>query len=192
MKIIFNILLFFMLGLSIQAQSNMKTREITILPNSSLSISGSTNINTFDCNFNIQSFKNQAFQVHYTDKNRVLHFKNSVLPLENKYFDCGNGKINKDFHKLLKTKEHPQILLKVKQINMSEGEEATVTLSFTIAGIENDYQFPIEISWENQLRFKGDLQLNIKDFNLEAPSKILGLIVLEEEIEINFNLNIQT
>jgi polyisoprenoid-binding protein YceI len=115
-----------------------------------------------------------------------------VLPLENKNFDCGNRKINKDFHKLLKTEEYPEILLKIKKIDLSRGEDATVTLSFTIAGIENDYRFPIEISWENQLRFKGNLQLNIKDFNLEAPSKIFGLIVLEEEIQINFNLNVQT
>ncbi|SHF75635.1 YceI-like domain-containing protein [Salegentibacter echinorum] len=191
MKTIFNILLFFTLGLSVQAQ-NIQTREVTILPNSSLSISGTTNINTFDCDFNVLSFKKQAFEVHYTDKDRVLHFKNSVLPLENKYFDCGNRKINKDFHKLLKTEEYPAIFLTVKKIDMSRGEDAVVTLSFTIAGIENDYKFPIEVSWENQLRFKGNLQLNIKDFNLEAPSKIFGLIVLEEEIEINFNLNIQT
>lgn len=191
MKTIFNILLLFTLGLSVQAQ-NIQTREVTILPNSSLSISGTTNINTFDCNFNVLSFKKQAFEVNYIDKERVLHFKNSVLPLENKYFDCGNRKINKDFHKLLKTEEYPAIFLTVKKIDMSHGEDAVVTLSFTIAGIENDYKFPIEVSWENQLRFTGNLQLNIKDFNLEAPSKIFGLIVLEEEIEINFNLNIQT
>jgi len=192
MKTYIPIFLLFILVFSGHAQTGMETREVSILPNSSLSISGSTNINTFDCDFNTRGFKNEGFEVHYTGNDNILYFKNSVLPLENKNFDCGNRKINKDFHKLLKTEEYPEILLKIKKIDLSRGEDATVTLSFTIAAIENDYRFPIEISWQNQLRFKGKLQLNIKDFNLEAPSKIFGLIVLEEEIEINFNLNIQT
>ncbi len=188
------LLFFFTIFLSFSglAQSNLETREIVILPNSSLSIAGTTNINEFECDFNPLSFKNESFKVHYIDKERALIFKNSILTLENKNFDCGHRKINKDFHELLKTEKHPEIFLKIKKIDLKQEEEATVTLSFTIAGIENDYKFPIEINWENQVRFEGKLELNIKDFNLEAPTKIFGLIVIDEEIEIDFNLNIQT
>lgn len=174
------------------AQTDFETREITILPNSNLSIAGTTNINEFECDFDPLSFKNESFKVHYIDKERALIFKNSILTLENKNFDCGHRKINNDFHELLKTEEYPEIFLKIKKIDLNREEEATVTLSFTIAGIENDYRFPIEITWENQVRFKGKLELNIKDFNLQAPTKIFGLIIIDEEIEINFNLNIQT
>ena len=174
------------------AQTDFETREITILPNSNLSISGTTNINDFECDFNPLYFKNESFKVHYIDKARSLIFKNSILTLENQNFDCGHRKINNDFHKLLKTEKYPEIFLKIKKIDLNREEEATVTLSFTIAGIENDYRFPIEITWENQVRFKGKLDLNIKDFNLQAPTKIFGLIVIDEEIEIDFNLNIQT
>lgn len=174
------------------AQTDFETREIDILPDSQLSIKGTTNINDFECDFNTLRFKNETFKVHYTEKGEILHFKNSVLPLENQNFDCGHRKINNDFHKLLKTEKYPEIFLKIKKIDLNREEEATVTLSFTIAGIENDYRFPIEITWENQVRFKGKLDLNIKDFNLQAPTKIFGLIVIDEEIEIDFNLNIQT
>lgn len=174
------------------AQKGFETREINILSNSNLSISGTTNINEFECDFNTLCFKNQSFKVHYTENENILHFKNSVLPLENVNFDCGNRKINKDFHELLKSKKHPEILLKLKKIDLSRDKNALVTLSFNIAGVDKDYKFPVEITRDKLLCFNGKLQLNIKDFNLEAPSKIFGLIVLEEEIEINFNLNIQT
>ena len=107
-------------------------------------------------------------------------------------FDCGNRKINKDFHELLKSKEHPEILLKLKKIDMSEEGNSIVTIGFTIAGVNKDYKFPVEITRDKQLCFDGKLKLNIKDFNLEAPSKIFGLIVLDEVIEINFNLNVKT
>ncbi len=174
------------------AQSGFETREIAILPDSNLSISGTTNINDFECDFNTLYFKNESFKVYYTENGNVLHFKNSILPLENANFDCGNRKINKDFHELLKTKKHPKILLKLKKIDMNGGENALVTINFNIAGVNKDYKFPVDINKDKQLCFDGKIQLNIKDFNLEAPSKIFGLIVLHEEIEINFNLNIQT
>jgi hypothetical protein len=192
MKIYF--LFFFALFFIISgiAQTEFETREITILPNSNLSISGTTNINEFECDFNTLYFKGQDFKVHYSKNENVLHFKNSILPLENSNFDCGNRKINKDFHDLLQTKKHPKILLKLKEIDMSQGKNALVKLTFNIAGIDKDYEFPIEITRNKQLCFDGKLQLNIKDFNLEAPSKIFGLILLDEKIVINFNLNIQT
>jgi hypothetical protein len=192
MKIYF--LFFFALFFIISgiAQTEFETREITILPNSNLSISGTTNINEFECDFNTLYFKGQDFKVHYSKNENVLHFKNSILPLENSNFDCGNRKINKDFHELLKTKKHPKILLKLKKIDMNGGENALVTINFNIAGVNKDYKFPVDINKDKQLCFDGKIQLNIKDFNLEAPSKIFGLIVLHEEIEINFNLNIQT
>ena len=175
----------------IMAQTNFETREIAILPNSNLSITGTSNITDFACDFNTLCFANNSFKVAYTEKNGVLRFKNSILPLENINFDCGNRKINKDFHDLLQTEKHPKILLKLKELDIRSAENALVTLTFNIAGIDKDYKFPIEITRGRELCFDGKLALNIEDFNLEAPKKMFGLIVIDEEIEINFNLNIQ-
>ncbi|MBZ9728091.1 YceI family protein [Salegentibacter sp. JZCK2] len=192
MKTYFLFLFAFCFANAGMAQAGLETKEITILPDSNLSISGTTNINDFECDFNTLYFKNESFKAHYIEKKGILDFKNSVLPLENSKFDCGNRKINKDFQELLKTKKHPKILLKLKKIDLSREGNPMVTISFNIAGVDKDYKFPVEITRDKQLCFDGKLQLNIKDFNLEAPSKIFGLIVLDEEIEINFNLNIQT
>ncbi len=192
MKTYFPLLFALIFTLSGVAQTSLETKKIDILPDSHLSIKGTTNINDFECEFNTLRFKNETFKVYYTENGDILHFKNSVLPLENVNFDCGNRKINKDFHELLKSEEHPEILLKLKKIDMSGEGNSIVTIGFTIAGVNKDYKFPVEITRDQQLCFNGKLNLNIKDFNLEAPSKIFGLIVLDEEIEINFNLNIKT
>lgn len=171
--------------------SGFESRNIEVLPGSSLSISGNTNINEFECDFNTLYFKDQDIRVHFSEKGEVLNFKNSILPLENEKFDCGNRRINKDFKDLLKTEKHPEILLRIKEIDMNSRENARVTLNFEIAGINKNYSFPVQVTGEDrELCFNGKLQLNIKDFNLEAPSKMFGLIVIEEEIDINFNLNI--
>ena len=173
------------------AQANVETREIEILPESSLSISGNTNISQFECDFNTLCFDKQNITIHYSSKGDILDFRNSILPLENTNFDCGNRRINKDFRELLKTEKHPEILLRIKEIEMNDQENAHVTLNFEIAGKNKNYRFPVKITGDNQLCFEGNLALNIKDFDLEAPSKMFGLIVIEEEISINFKLNIK-
>lgn len=173
------------------AQPNLESREIEILPESNLSISGNTNISQFECEFNTLYFENQILTVHFSNNNDMLNFKNSILPLKNRNFDCGNKRINKDFRELLKTENHPEILLRIQQIEMNDEENAHVTLNFEIAGKNKNYRFPVKVTGDDQLCFEGNLALNIKDFDLEAPSKMFGLIVIEEEISINFKLNIK-
>ncbi|HSP11089.1 MAG TPA: YceI family protein [Salegentibacter sp.] len=173
------------------AQPSVETREIEILPESSLSITGNTNISQFECEFDTVCFEQQSLTVHYSSQGDILDFKNSVLPLENTNFDCGNKRINKDFRELLKTENHPEILLKIQKIEMNGQNNAHVTLNFEIAGKNKNYRFPVKVTGDDQLCFEGNLALNIKDFNLEAPSKMFGLVVIEEEISINFKLNIK-
>lgn len=78
-------------GISSFAQeSTFEKRTIEILPGSSLSISGTTNIDGFESDFNTLYFQDQDIIVNYSKKRGVLNFKNNVLPLENEKFDCGN------------------------------------------------------------------------------------------------------
>lgn len=65
-------------------------------------------------------------------------------------------------------------------------EEATVKIN--IGGKENTYLVPVTIDNTDTNRFAGKLKLDIRDFGLEPPKKFLGLIVIKEDIEINFNL----
>ncbi len=186
--LVFSLLISSLAGI---AQPSVETREIEILPGSSLSISGNTNISQFECDFNTLCFEQQSITVHYSSEDDILDFRNSILPLENTNFDCGNKRINKDFRELLKTEKHPEILLKIKKIEMNGQQNAHVTLNFEIAGKNKNYRFPVQVTGDDQLCFEGNLALNIKDFDLEAPSKMFGLIVIEEEISINFKLNIK-
>lgn len=166
--------------------------KVHILPHSNLSIKGNTNINKFECEFNSLNFRNRPLNVKYSEKNGRMIFKDTRLYLENENFDCGNRRINKDFLDLLNTKDHPQIVIKLREIEQNGDDTAKVNLVFNIAGKEKNYVFPVEVTGEEELCFSGKLKLNIEDFGLEAPQKMMGLIVIDKEIEINFNLNIQS
>ncbi len=168
------------------AQGEMVSKTIKILPGSELSIQGDTNITEFGCGFDTD-FLEGCKKINYTENGNDIYFKNAVLILKNKGFDCGSKGINKDFHSLLKTAQYPQISLELTKINLLQSNKGMAWVYITIAGITHEYKLPIDLP-ESLDHFTGNLKLNINDFNLEPPRKMLGLIVIKEEIEIDFNL----
>jgi hypothetical protein len=44
---------------------------------------------------------------------------------------------------------------------------------------------------QNNGNVKGQLKLNIKDFKLKSPKKLLGMVVVNDNVEISFNLFLQ-
>ena len=59
-----------------------------------------------------------------------------------------------------------------------------------IAGVEKEYLVPVIFN-SNTNNVKGQLKLNIKDFKLKSPKKLLGMVVVNDNVEINFNLFLQ-
>lgn len=168
------------------AQGEMVSKTIKILPGSQLSIQGDTNITEFGCGFDTDYLEG-CKKINYTENENDIYFKNAILILKNKGFDCGSKGINKDFHSLLKTSEYPQISLQLIKVNFLQPDKGIALVNITIAGISREYTLPINIPKALD-RFTGNLRLNINDFNLEPPRKMLGLIVIKKEIEINFDI----
>lgn len=177
------VFLFSLCGL---AQNGSGSKSIGILPSSELSISGDTNINEFRCEFNT-FYLEQCTEVVYHKSGNHISFKNAVLTLRNEGFDCGSRGINKDFHALLNTARYPKITLELTGVTV-ENNRGKASVTINIAGKENSYRVPIEIITSPMNRFTGRLKLDIRDFGLEPPKKLLGLIVIKEDIEIDFNL----
>ncbi|QQX75802.1 MULTISPECIES: YceI family protein [Aequorivita] len=179
--------LVFVLSLKGWTQNDFKTKTVQILASSELFIKGDTNISEFNCNFNTL-YLGEFKHVTYSKKENEIRFKDAILSLKNKGFDCGNSAINKDFHSLLKTKEYPIITLELTEITLNEHKKGKAHVKITIAGTKKEYSFPIDFFSSPTNRYVGKLKLDIRDFNLEPPKKLFGLIVIDEKIEINFDL----
>ena len=165
---------------------------IKVLPQSSLKIQGKTNISKFSCAFEITNI-DEPIKVDFEQEKNELKFQNTFLILENDCFDCGNNMMNKDLRKLLKSNEYPHIQLSLKTVQadvFSQFSEVKVDIS--LAGLTNTYTVPVHIIEEEILTsFKGTLAINIEDFNLKAPRKMLGTVKVSNLIEIEFDLKIQ-
>ena len=166
--------------------------SVLITPSSKLLIKGKTNINTFKCQFDILKLK-KPIPVFFKKINDKMVFENTTLVLENDCFDCGGKGINYDFQQLLKSDMYPETLINLKEISIDNTSENTVQalLEIRIAGVTNACKVPIKLTGEDTLLVEGVLNLNICDFNLEPPKKALGLIVVKDIIEINFQLVVQ-
>lgn len=190
MKKIAFVLLVLFTGAMTHAQDFQK-RKATVLPSSDLTIIGDSNIAAFQCEFET-SFLEGAREIGYSQTGDQIKFTGAVLSLNNRGFDCGSKGINRDFHDLLRTDQYPKIRLELNQVNLSSPTLGLAIVNITIAGKQKKYELPVNIKTGETAEFKGRLKVDIRDFNLEPPKKLFGMIVVKDEIEIDFNLLVKT
>jgi len=190
-KVLYIATLFLLMAFDLKDPSANNT-VVYIAAESSLRISGTSNINTFTCDFNTVEMM-APIPVHYVRAGSKYIFHKADLILDNLSFDCGNRGINKDFHALLKSKEYPHILIRLKEIETDSGNTSHLNakVDIEIAGRTNTYKIPIKFELRENMCILGELKLSLDDFQLKAPKKVLGLITVHETITINFDLAIR-
>ena len=193
---IFGLIIFLILGLfgsklpTSETVLSPNSEAYIILPDSRLTILGSTNINNFKCNFDISELKN-PITISYSQKEDNFIFSKASLKLKNQSFDCGSRPINKDFLSLLKTENYPEITLRLKELSLNDDpSQVKALVEIEIAGISKVYNVNVSAAKDNTFVVSGFLKLNIEDFNLQAPKKVLGLIIVEKIIDIEFKLKL--
>lgn len=188
----FGIYFFAIIGFSFATSDSQANIDVFIKNDSFLTISGTTNINNFECGFNTDELIN-PIEIKYSKKSNTLLFDKAALDLYNGYFDCGGKAINKDFKSLIKAENHPKITLKLKEIQYgnSKTDAFKATIAIELAGKTQTYQTPVYVKKDGDLCITGNLALNINDFDLKAPKKAFGLIVVNNMIDINFKLFVE-
>lgn len=161
---------------------------LSFTPKSTLIIKGKSNVHEFECDYNTYELSD-SLRVNFKKHDNVIVFENTQLLLEKTEFDCGGRGINKDFHKLLQTKDFPHIKMNLKKVSLSGKNAVNAELSFTICEITKNYTVPISIlNQHNKMIFKGSIALSLQDFNLTTPKKIMGLIKVKDTIVVDINL----
>jgi hypothetical protein len=163
-----------------------KTADIYIKQGSEISITGSSNVNCFTCHYTTE-IASGCQQIEYKQNSNTIYLKNAEINLKSKAFDCGGRMINKDFNTLMESDKFPHIKIIFEEIIVMEnGFE--IFAQIEIAQKFNQCSFII--STQNNYNYTGKLELNIKDFDMEAPRKLLGAIKVDPEIIINFDFNL--
>lgn len=179
-KCIYIVVLLFLFGFS-------KTDKtiVNISSKSEIVIHGESNVNSFQCDYNQKLIATELTVRHYNKNNKTI-LDGATFLLKSKGFDCAHRMITNDLKEVLKAEKYPNIKIDIIELK-KVSNKVTAVSNITIAGEKKQYEIPVEINEETK-NVKGELKLNIKDFKLKSPKKILGLIKLNEEVTISFNL----
>jgi hypothetical protein len=159
--------------------------KVKITNQSEVIIKGKSNLNTFECKYN-SVFIEDEIHVSLVKQNSKIILDGAKIAIKSTGFDCAHKIITKDFKSLIKANEYADIKLEVKEINTLK-ETLFAKVKVDIAGISNEYCVPVQFDAKTN-NVKGQLKINIKEYHLKAPNKLLGMVKVNDQVDINFNL----
>ena len=182
------------------ADSDMRSRSIvySIENGSSLSITGSSNVNTFSC-LCAETFKRQVLEVVRVDSIRQFRFRNALIKLPTQSMDCNNTRMNSDLCDALKASRYPFIVVELQQIQLRPSALKAVNNEwFDVVAMANltitDVCKPIVMDVrgirlsDDRYRFVCSKNVRMTDFNVDPPTALFGLIKVDNEIKINLDI----
>lgn len=199
---LFGVFLFFhFCGYSQSLSGNITTTQVVLHERSELTIHGKTNVNNFSCT--LEDFdNNDTISFISNTKNEITYFENALLKIPVLNFDCGQKMITSDFRELLNEPSYPEI--KIDFLNIHPQKQSSGKGSLTQKSAFGYFEVEIEVAGVKrktkvkilkeerlaQERFiHGEVELDIKDFGLTAPEKMMGLIKVKDKISIAFQLS---
>ena len=175
----------------IKAQS---TSKFIIEPTSSFVLKGVSNVNEFDCELQ-EGFCEEQLSVGYTHERGNVYFKNASLSLSVSKFNCKSKYITRDMKKTLNVEEFPFMefeLLSIKNFKNSKNTCPMAEALVTISGHTNKYYLKYELNpiSDSTYQIKMDSDFKMKDFNIDPPSAMMGLIKVHDTISVEIDLQI--
>ena len=162
-----------------------------------LLIKGSSNINKFECTVDGSSLKD-TIDIVYKPNGSSLDFHRFRIDIPVTQFDCQNSMITSDFKETLKAEEYPHMMIDFVKLLFPENDDpfediypTGIFARVTLTGKKKKYYIGLEKESleEKTVRLKGNLAVDMRDFDLEPPTKMLSLVRVNPLLDINFNLS---
>jgi hypothetical protein len=166
---------------------------------SNVRLSGSTNINTFEC-ISQNDIPRGLMIADLLPGSNAIFFSQAALELEVASFDCGHRAMNKDFHNSLGGMESPYIqiiLLEVRPLTSSERQnqgKIRAGVAIMINGKTRNTDIVVEYNTLDFFSYKlsGSKELRMSEFGIDPPSPALGLVKVNDRVTIHFDLVVET
>lgn len=160
-----------------------------------LTINGSTNLLTFKLNQYGDQILNKPISLTASSRGSKLFLSQNKLSIGVKNFKSNNPIAQSEFYKLMKADQYPYLKIQLNNIdslsisNNSEFSKGIASVNFTITGVTKQYTIPIRASVnKDMIAISGKRRMTIKDFGLDPPVAMLGMIKVSEWIEIEFRI----
>jgi polyisoprenoid-binding protein YceI len=110
-----------------------------------------------------------------------------------KTLDTGDGKRDKDLNKSMESNKYPAMRFELTGVTPAGGSADTAAVQLqgklTLHGVTRAVTLPGQV-WKDSdtLRLRSDFPLDLSDYNIGGLSKLLGMLRMQEEIEVHVDL----
>ena len=159
----------------------------------SMAITGHTNINSFWLKYadHESAIKGTSDENLSEGNVRALSFN---IPFRG--FVFSNSLMRNDFLKMVKASVYPDIPVQIKGLKdfseLKDDSQELVEANITLAGITRLVTLTCKVKKtdQNTFQIRGSKSLALSDFNIIAPSKFFGMVKVNDEISISFDLKL--
>jgi hypothetical protein len=158
---------------------------------SNLYVEGRSNVSRFCCH--VTEYLRPDTLCFYREElsQQVLLVKGGLTINVNR-FNCQQPYMNKDLIKTLKGNECPELKIALKTIGnfIKPVKNIKGTVVISLAGVTRtmDVDYTVQYIDQHNLRLQGYRQVLFSDFGLTPPRKLAGLVKVEEQIDVRFQL----
>lgn len=171
------------------------TFKWAVLKNSSLSIKGSSNVNTFGCSSS-GSFSSETIHGRVLE-NQSVELKGAITISVNS-FDCNNRMLTNDLRKTLKSSEFPNMrihFINLERVPLTHDDYDYVggDVYIELAGEKKRFYLRYALTrTADGLTLSGSRAFSFSDFNLSPPQKVGGMIKVNDDFDVSFKLVIRS
>ncbi len=193
MKRIGSVILLIILFLgSLSSQTSVR---VDLMKNSWLAINGTTNVLPFKLIHSGDKLLGKSITMTATQNQNKLYLSQNQLAIQVKNFSSDNPMALRDFMKLIKSDAYPAIKAQLNYIETAPGNEKDIYskgnafVNITITGVTQQYSIPVSSNKHGDyISVVGGKKISIRDFGLEPPVEMMGLIKVSEWISIDFRM----
>jgi hypothetical protein len=175
-------------------ESPILVHRLIVLPDSQLTIDGRTNVNPFKC-FIPQYIGRDTLVLQESGGGAKPVFVKGSVSLDASSFDCGMAVMTSDFCKTIKSQSYPAIVIEFLMFERAptysaKEEKFKGVLNISLGGATNIFEVDctIERMASGNIRLKGARDFKFSDFKLEPPTRMFGLVRVEDSLKVSFNL----
>lgn len=183
-------------GVSLLNTENQEVRW-KVLPNSSINIKGSSNVNTFGCKAGGAISADMLHATMAKDKKSVT--MKGAVSININQFDCKNRMLTNDLRKTLQADKYPEMkihFLSLERMPLaSEGEDfLSGHVLIELAGQKKKFhlRYAFQRTQAGTTTLSGSRTFSFSDFDLTPPKKVGGLVKVNDDFDVSFTLVLHT
>lgn len=188
-----NIFIYTIIALSTLSGNAQDWRKVSILPQSKIQLHGVSNVNSFTCEV-CGTDDVTTMNLFFSREGNKLLFEANEYRIPIKNFICENSRMTNDLQEALNMAAYPAMSLELKALtNLNEPNKIPqAKLRITLAGKSNTYDLTYTSTRlsENFYHVVLTCDFKMSEFNIEPPTALLGLIKVNDKIDIKMDLYI--